>query len=157
MPPFSITQDGITASFTSSGPAFFVDAAANEGAPAPFSGNGLFDVNGANAPLNIAFSQVLSKVVFDFGLNAGSSMTVQAFLAGSSVGSGVFTGVNFGPFDVGSASLTLPGFDMIVVTRNAPDFGIDNIQFTTVPEPASLLLLGTGVAGVLARTRRRRT
>ena len=48
-----------------------------------------------------------------------------------------------------SAHLTFSGTDV--------GTGIDNIQFTTIPEPASMILFGLGVAGVsLARRRRRR-
>jgi hypothetical protein len=57
----------------------------------------------------------------------------------------------------GSFTLTLP--DFVPVTSG--DFAelqarITGAQQTPIPEPATMLLLGTGVAGVAARVRRRR-
>jgi hypothetical protein len=57
---------------------------------------------------------------------------------------------------------TIP-FDRVAVNFNsvaAPAFALDNIRFanttTVIPEPTTMLLLGTGLAGVGAAVRKRR-
>lgn len=51
-------------------------------------------------------------------------------------------------------------FDRVVATSSAPAFEFDNLAFSetpvSVPEPASLLLVGVGLVGVVSRRLRRR-
>jgi hypothetical protein len=158
-PIFTVTEDGVTATFISVPGSFVVADVATQGAPDPFSGNGVFDVQGAIASLTIAFDQPMLGVAFDFGINAGFDVLVEAFLDGVPVGAESFSGTNFGPFDLGLAGFVGAPFDVIGVSRSAPDFGIDNLQFVAapaVPEPALLLLMGTGAAGWWSIRRRHR-
>ncbi|HET9270222.1 MAG TPA: PEP-CTERM sorting domain-containing protein [Vicinamibacterales bacterium] len=46
-------------------------------------------------------------------------------------------------------------FDELEIENDIGFFQIDNVQYTAVPEPASLLLFGTGLAALTARRARR--
>jgi hypothetical protein len=165
--PLSFTQDGVTVTFgsTNNG-AFFVDTLQNEGGidfAGSLSGHGLYDVNQIIAPLVISFSAPVSSVGLDFGVDARGSATLKAYLGGvggTLLATSAFSGsLRDNPF-FGYGHATFSGnFDTIVLTRDTSDFGIDNVDFATtaaVPEPASLLLLATGVAGMFGKARRRR-
>jgi hypothetical protein len=55
-------------------------------------------------------------------------------------------------------SRTIPDIHRFVLFASTRYEGIDNLSFNTpdIPEPATILLLGTGLAGVSAALRKRR-
>jgi hypothetical protein len=158
--PFSETVNGLTATFT--GEASVCDTA---GFFVTMPGNTLIQqycnnptLGDQNGPLRISFSSDLSFVSFDFATVGGAStLTVEALENGNPVSTSTFnSGIPPGQFaDEGFASV--PGvFNMLVLTGGTSDMpsllAIDNIS---TPEPASIALLGTGLAGLVLVRRRR--
>jgi hypothetical protein len=158
--PFSVTADGVTVGFDSLAP-FFV----GNSFFSTLTGRVLLSADGDSsfAPLNLSFSEPIASISLDFALNgpaATSFFGVTAFLGASPVGAAAFFGAipaGFG-FPEGSASFSGSPFDSLVLTSNALDFAVDDINFdiAAVPEPTSILLLGTGGLGLLAKMRRRK-
>jgi hypothetical protein len=158
--PLSVTSGGITASFASASnfsirPSFF----------SGLTGRTLLDDDPARNPLTITFSEAVSSISFNFGLNAFAApagLTLQARNGAAVVGAVTVAGAappGFLFFE-GVASFAGAAFDSVVLTSTATNFGVDNIRVTTasvIPEPATVALVGVGVlllSGLTARRRR---
>lgn len=136
-------------------------------------GNGLRLDSFATSSFVLDFSVNISSLSLDFGnddpccMSPGGSAVLEVFLNNTSVGtSTVFVNLN----DLMDQTIAFSVDGIIfnrAVFRYAQPFGnpgaaeiIDNINFTaaptTVPEPATLILLGAGLAGVAAKVSRRR-
>jgi len=85
------------------------------------------------------------------GLNGTGDLLASFDLLGNSAGC---TSPGWCSFDALSGSLSRVAYSMTF--GGDPTIAFDNIALNTVPEPASLLLVSLGLAGLTAQARRRR-
>jgi hypothetical protein len=171
--PFTETNNGVTATFTSSLPNTFDIETDPSGIG---SGQRLIQIDTTlanNVSLTVSFGgQQFQSVSLPFAIlgvtsdNPAPQLTLQALLSGTAVGSiAAPTTTNLpttAPFySAGSLNFNPGGaFDSLVLTSNINGFAIDDLSVSTsavsgVPEPAPIALLMFGMAGTLAVIRRR--
>lgn len=157
--PLVISAGGNTLTFSKSTGLFVTNSFF--GPDTLYTGNAYQQGSG---PIIIDFANGVTEAGFmalaNFGAVPGFSFTLTAFNGATALGTfsvatfgssgGVFLGVRATDGDV---------ITRLVVNHTIPDFAIGPVTFGTaqpVPEPATLLLLSTGLAGAGALARKRR-
>lgn len=171
----TLTQSGLTATITRPGSGFDINNIGGSVDTAAFGARSLdpFSASTSNTQFIANFSQSLSSVSLDFGDFGGDADTLllQAFSGANGTGT-LLGSANASLVGVGSTftfltlSVTAPGINSIRFIGGSATFPnsvyYDNLSATfgtqpnPVPEPTTLLLLGTGIAGVAAKLRQRR-
>jgi hypothetical protein len=91
-----------------------------------------------------------------------NATTINLFNGLTNVGTLSYNGVPDPNFTGGFAGIfsTLPfnRVELTFISGATPAFAVDNIRIanTTIPEPMTMLLLGTGLAGIVVKVRKRR-
>lgn len=142
--PFSLTNNGVTAQFSTTSGAFIIETQSGMQFASPFSGNYLFDTStppDANIPLIVNFSTMLNSVTVDFATDGPSIFQVAAFDGTTPVGTNGIAGSLPGGFIFPQGILSFSGAnfnELEFSDSTAPAFAIDNLSVTTIPSAAPL-------------------
>jgi hypothetical protein len=128
----------------------------------PLASNNLPTNGSAPSPIEMMFSSPVSDIGFDV-INGGAASTFTAYAFGShgnplgtetfSLNCGSCTGaVEHVSFDIGGISQVV--VRSVVSAANFTDFAVDTVSFSTVPEPGSLALLGSGIVALWSQRKR---
>jgi len=149
--------DTFSASFTSTGIPFGPFRIASVSHPF-FTSQSLFNPT-TPAILTISFNMPVNHVQFAFGLAVPGVLTLTSPVGSVSQNSSIVGTAHGGTLVFSSSTpftmFQLQGFNLAAVP--APIlFGIDNLTMNVVPEPATIILLGTGLVGIAAKLSKRK-
>ncbi|HTP35542.1 MAG TPA: hypothetical protein VMJ75_25365 [Candidatus Acidoferrales bacterium] len=159
VPTFTDTRSGVVANFSTLDPSG-LDVYQNSGLflLPPFMGHAVN--NGTGFPIIIQFSASLGSAALDFGTDnlpgISPSVTLKAYEGGPGgalVASISTLGTVVAEFPQGTATISGPAFDTLVVSGTQPGLAIDNLTVSTVPEPSSTLLVFSAAVVLIARAR----
>lgn len=160
--PFVDSNNGVLALFTSDNNGFYVGnpSIAPNVTFQGLTGNYLISNDGSYDTVFVVFSGVFYSASFNFAISDISGGFGAAFVG---YAPGGVTGFNIAGTSI-PAGYTFPegtlhvgsflGFNAIEIFSSSPDMAIDNLTLYT-PEPSSLLMLGSGLLGIVGAFRRR--
>ena len=129
-----------------------------------FSGQSLFDPGAALSVLTISFNTPVTQVQFNWAIIQPGRLGFTSPVGNTSQNSAAVGGDFQGGTFIFSSANPFTAFSLAAFNNAGArvEFAIDNLtvtftpQQTPIPEPATMLLLGTGLAGVAAKARKRR-
>jgi hypothetical protein len=157
--PFLLTSNGLTAIFDCNNGPRGCSALPTAGTGIPLPGVAL--ATSTATLMSIFFSSNATSISLDFSTGGPGLFELFTLENGAPVGFATAMGTvpNGFTFPGGTISLTDGPFNEVLMasTSTPPSFAIENIDVKAVgtPEPGSLLLLGFGLAGVVAFCRRK--